>query len=900
MTASIEGLDRIVVQLAPGAKPAADPETFAWVDAGPRRTSAPIAITAGRDDEASTVEAGSMSALMDDRNGDLSPRNVLGQWYGGLKRGTPTQVIWPRTTDDFTRTAVAGGWGTNAEGYAWTISNPDHMATDGTRAVSTLPFNNASRNRLLDASSLDVEIVWSFSVPVMPTGGAAIVAGLLRDGGSTDNILVNAELHPDGTVATRIYRRTASGFVVLRDTLNVTTAGVNTKVWAKARIEGAWIMVKLWTGVRGDEPADWDATATDNVCEGSGTGLFPWRLNTNVGTYTVYIDDFELTNILWTGNVPEWPVRWPDKSGNDCVTPLEAAGVLRRIRQGNGTIRSPLRRHLSGLSRYVRGYLPLEDQSDATRAAPGTARGQYGTVVGGTFAGDDTLPGSDPTLVLNTVVESRVSLSPKSGSVNGYAIMCLFKATGPVTAERTLLDIRAVGDATRWQVYVNGSSYGFRGYDTGGNLIADNAATYGGGVPQSWTAIQLETTVTGGTTSVTLFWHPVGSTEYLFTADSYSGSTATSIISVIAQAVTDSMSIAHLWVGDDELPFVGSTFSKVANGYIGEEAGARITRLATETGTPAVALSGASEPMGRQTSGKVLDLFRECEAADLGVLYERGNGLTYRPRVRRYTPSVAMALDWAAGHLDAPPEPQDDDQRLANYVTVTRVGGSSSVAEDEDSIEDEGVYEDSRDLLIATDDRLDDFAAWLLHLGTSNDLRWPRIRINLVAHPELIPAWLGCTIGSRITIANPPSQIFGEVIDLIIEGYSQQINVDQWTVEMSCSPARPWLIGGYDRTDQTSKWGVRSTTVLSGATSSATTFTVKTTEDEPLSSTSTFGIVINGELITVPVAGAAARTGTAGNWQQVLTGLTRAVNGVAKAIPADAVVEIYNTGKWGL
>jgi hypothetical protein len=208
------------------------------------------------------------------------------------------------------------------------------------------------------------------------------------------------------------------------------------------------------------------------------------------------------------------------------------------------------------------------------------------------------------------------------------------------------------------------------------------------------------------------------------------------------------------------------------------------------------------------------------------------------------------------------------------------------------------VYADSRQLNIESDDRLPDFAAWLLHLGTADALRWPRIKINLVAHPELIPAWLACTIGSRITVANPPSQIAGEVIDLILEGYNEEINVDHWTVEMSCSPAQPWVVGQYD--SSASKWGVRSTVTAAQYGPAVTTLTVTTTENEPLSSTSTYDIVISGEQITVPIGGAAARTGSTGAWSQVITGVTRAVNGVSKTLPAGSAVSIYNTGRWAL
>lgn len=893
MTASIEGLDRIAVEIAPGASPAADPATFDWVSAGSRRTSAVIDIKAGRDDEATLVEAGSMSATMDDRDGNLSPRNVLGQWYGTLRRGTPVRVIWPRTSDDFTRAAVSNSWGTNADGFTWSVSNSAYMSTDGTSAVSTLAFNTASLNVLQGAGSLDVDVVWSFTCPVMPTGGAAVVAALLRSTNSSNYIRAHVELEADGDVIVKVQRVFEGATTTLLANTPVTTAGAGTKIWGRARIEGARILIKAWTGVRGDEPDVWHGSTTDNACEGSGTGIFPWRLNTNVGTFTVNIDDFELTNILWTGNVPEWPVRWPDKSGADSVTPIAAAGVLRQIQQGQGTLKSPLRGQLGNLP-YATGYLPLEDQSGSTYAGSGLPGGRPGKVIDGTAAGDDTLPGSEPCLVLTTAINSRVYLFTTGATTNGFAVMCLFKCPTAVPSDRVLLDIRTSGTITRWQVYLDGSTYGFRGYDESGSIVATNNALYSGVLPTNWTAVQLKVEVSGGTVTATLIWRSVGANFSVGVSDSYSG-TAPSVVSVAAQALVDGMAVAHLWAGDDALDLTDGTFAAVSNGYTGETAGARLTRLSGETGVPIQVLTGDTEPMGAQKAGKFLDLFRECEAADLGVLYERGNGLTYRPRTRRYTPPVAMALDWSLGHLDEPPEPQDDDQRLRTYITANRTDGSYAVAYDPDAII---TYEDSVTLNIESDDRLEDFAAWLLHLGTADELRWPRIRINLVAHPELIPSWLACTIGSRITIANPPSQIAGEVIDLIIEGYSQSINVDEWTVEMACSPARPWIVGEYD--SPTSKWGLRSTVTAAEYGPSVTTLTVTTTEDEPLSTTSTYGIMIAGELITVPIGGAGARTGSVGAWSTVITGVTRAVNGVSKTLPAGSPVEIYNTGRWAL
>ena len=149
--------------------------------------------------------------------------------------------------------------------------------------------------------------------------------------------------------------------------------------------------MKAWTGARSDEPDAWHVSTQDDYAEGSAAGLFIWRQNSNAGTYTIYVDDFELTNTLWVGSVPEWAPRWPDKSGADIVAPITGAGVMRGLSSTEAPlVESPLRRQQGSLP-YASIYAPLEDESGATSAGAGIAWGRRGNVYDVTFAGDDTL-----------------------------------------------------------------------------------------------------------------------------------------------------------------------------------------------------------------------------------------------------------------------------------------------------------------------------------------------------------------------------------------------------------------------------------------------------------------------------------------------------------------------------
>lgn len=906
MAASAVGLDRIVIDIAPGANPQADPSTFTWELAGRRRTASDIVIQAGRDDEATDVEAGSLSATMDDRDGNLSPRNVYGQWYGKLSRGCPIRVRWARTTDNFTRTVAAGGWGTNTDGYAWTIgSSSSSFSVDGSRAVVQLAFNGFSRNLLTGAGSADVDVTWSVTAPVLPTGGNFVSAAVLRSVGTT-YLLANAELQTDSTIMVKIGRFVNGSITALTSNTVVGSYTAGAKVRVRARAEGAFIMIKAWLD-SGAEPAAWQLMTTDYVAEGTGVGMVLWRLNSNAGTYTAYIDDYAVDNVLWVGNVPEWAPRWPDKSGEDSVTPITAAGVLRRIQQGSSQLQSPLRRQLTGLP-YASGYWPLEDEGGSLSAASAVPKGRPAQTGGEvTFAGDDSLPGASTTLVLNDAFTSSITGTAPIKTTTGWSAMVLFKmdTATAVGVDQTLFELRTTGTAVRWRIWVlESSAIGFQAYDASDTLIASGSGGADAVNFLSWTAVQIETNISGGTVTVSLLWHQVGSENYYVAVTggpySYSG-TAPAITSMKVVAPTNKLSVGHMWIGDDILPFVDANFSLVSNGYIGESASSRITRVAAESGIPVGALTGASEPMGRQKEANLLDLLRETEDADQGVLYERGNSLAYRPRSRRYNNPPTMALDWSLGHLDEPPEPQDDDQRLRNQWTVERVDGSSAVALDQASIDLVGLYDDSAELNIAHDDRLGDFASWLLHLGTADELRWPRIKINLVAHPELISQWLACTIGSRITIANPPSQIAGESIDLIIEGYTQTINLHKWTVELSCSPARPWDVGVYDSTAR--RYDSRTTTLQSSVTSSATsmsfTFTNPADYWSRNAAAQPYDVMVQGERIRIPVGGMGAVTGT-GPYTQAVTGATRAINGISKALAANAAVHVATPGRYAL
>jgi len=849
VTSAITGRIKPRIEIAPGANPAGDPSLWTWHDAGKRRQKIDIVITGGRDDEANDVEAGSLGVTMDDRDGRLSPRNILGQWYGQLGSGTPIRTVLDRVSDSFART-VSGSWGSTPEGFAWSAVNAI-FGVDGSSGTVALPTNNATINLVTNAGSQDVEVVWSTTLASMPTGGSFVSAAVVRHVDTSNYIRTHTEMQTDGTVIVKV-QRVYKG--VQSDLLGNTATGVTyttgTKVWGKARADGPYILVKTWTGNLSDEPASWQGVTTDDSVEGIGTGWFGWRINTNAGTYTAKIDDFSITNLLWSGNVPEWPPKWPEKSGADSTMPLAAAGILRRLSQGSSAVRSPLRQQLGSMaSRGITtfAYYPCEESSGAQQLLDAnTGRPAYAYDV--SFGADSDLAGSAPTAKLNTGASSIVNVTiPSSNTPDGFAALWFFRMGSLPSVDTEMIEIAATGTGTRFEVHVDATTVRFVVYDSSGATLTSPAAAFYVVDPTQWVAMQLETNVSGGTTTVSLLWHQVGSQTFYVSSGSYAGSslrpTRFSMISG-----TDSWSFAHLWFGDNDLPFVDATFMLVADGYRTEKAADRVRRLCTEAGVPVYILAGETEPMGRQPVGKLVDLLRECEAADQAILCERGNALMFIPRMRRYNPRVLLPLDWSLGHLDEAPEPVDDDQRLRNLVTVSRTNGSSVTVFDQASINASGTYDQSEELNIAFDSRLADFANWFLRMGTLGGLRWPRIKINLIAHPEFIPLWLSCRLGSRVTISNPPStQLAGESIDVVIEGWTQTINNYKWEVELSCSPSLPWILGVYDGVS--ARYDVDSYLELALSDSATLASIVAVTRDGFWSSTSTpYDVRISGQI----------------------------------------------------
>lgn len=504
------------------------------------------------------------------------------------------------------------------------------------------------------------------------------------------------------------------------------------------------------------------------------------------------------------GFKPSW-----DTSCNLAVVTVSASGLLRRLQQGKTPLRSPLFRAYSNSSVQPLAYYPLEDGANATQVASGLAGGSPALfIMGGfEFAQVSTCPGSAPL--------PQMAESPAFGQANGpiaagpdtfWSIDFTAQvANAAIPAATTCAVAIAYPSAGGTWIDVNlvlNNNFGsLQFFGTRANLSQDMFAEYDPGslFDGLWHHYRVTATQSGGNVNFTIECDGVQVVTNTITTATLKRLTS---ITMLAQN-TVPYSYGHVAVFGQAT----SSFYSASRGYTGEIATTRMQRLMTEeggNGMPLVVIGTCTTAMGPQSIDTFLNLLRECEAADQGLLLDGlSQALTYVTRAGRYNQAAALTLDMAQGQVDDPFEPEDDDQRNRNLYKVTRKNGSSATFEDVNGplgTAAIGTYDSTpgSDLNLSSDAPLLNYAAWLVHVGTVDEpYRYPTLPIDLAASPSLAAAWLATTPNERIDVINVSSKATqhppGSVL-LMLEGYSEELSPFDWEIKANCSPYQPWRV----------------------------------------------------------------------------------------------------------
>jgi hypothetical protein len=789
------------------------------------REAQDITIVRGRPDEATQPDPVKCQLTLNNRDGRYSPRNPRSPLYGKIGRNTPLRV---RIGDKNTSLSLPGA----EEAY---VSTPSVSALQVTGDIdirievepeSWRPGERVALARQYATGDDQRAWAWYFS-----------------DGG-----LLRVRWSPDGTYGSSVLVNSTAavpadaGRLVLRWTLDVdnglsgndsrfytapsvdgpwtqlgstvTNSGVTSIVASTADVEigrlmtsgiaevepfaGAVYAFQIRDGINGTPVADVDFTAPeagDTSFTGSAGRVWTVRGGAAIGDRSVRA----------VGEVSEWPPKW-DLSGNDAWMPVTAAGIRRRLSQGASPLSSALYRGITGgnVTPPV-AYWPCEDGKNAT---------EFGSALGHEpmkFIGDaskikpasfDDVASSLPIPVVSAGgrFDGTVPEYPASNFARGMALVNI--PDGGIPADATVIRMRTIGGTTEsWFLTLTTSGdLRIQCFAHGGASLLDATFAYkiNGRTGLLWVLLEQ----VGADIDWQIGFAGLEATGVGINSGTVTGQSFGRVHQMIIgqNKDLDGVAVGHVHVLHTEEFWDILQFAKAWNG---DNARQRIARLSAEENVPFAFTGDDSERVGPQRPLAFLDLVDEAADADMGTLVDRRDalGLHLRTRESMYNQLPALELDYAGGDIPPPFEPVEDDQALRNDVTVNREGGASArLVETVGPLSvlppplGVGRYDESITLNLHTDDQLQDQAGWRLHLGTVDESRFPFITVDLFANPHLVEAATNLDVGDRITVANPPKWLSADLIDLIVSGYQEELNLDRWTLTFNCVPGSPWNV----------------------------------------------------------------------------------------------------------
>lgn len=680
-------------------------------------------------------------------------------------------------------------------------------------------------------------------------------------------------------------------------------------------------------GRTGEQGSPSPATCTFEVNNRDGrfsprnpTGAYYGSIGRNTPV-RVSVDPGSGDVVRFHGEMSDWPIGW-DPAEADIWVAVSAAGLRRRLSQGQTPLRSPLDRYIASVA-GVGAYWPMTDAAGSESFASALAGVGPLTGDGFTAAADSTnFPdiGALPVFASGSAAAdlpipapTAVQLQFASYTPSGLSLPTV-SAMAPAVVYFATVSPGAPPTRDRLRVFVNAST-GAIGADLrqGGNWPITSFGSYLNtpviatlSAVQNGADIDLDLSVlnlsTGSvaTGSGTAFGRTLGAVAEVVAGD----------VQVVS---TDPLQGTLGMVSVSTTAWDVSDLADPLAGYAGERAGDRITRLCAEEGTPVTVTDpGPGTALGRQEAGDLLTLLDEAANADGGILTEDMSALalTYRSRETLYDQEPVAVLDYDAAQIGAL-NPTEDDSALVNDLTVTRAGGSSArYSKDSGPLSvlpppgGVGRYDSATTLSLYADDQLPDQASWRVHLGTVDEPRYPGTGYDL-ATPSLSADLAGLTAlieGDLLWVENPPT--FAGAPDdlrLLVAGWSEVITNHRWLFTVTATPASGHDVGVYDDDGTTpprlgEKPGTRyspDTCVLAeDLTTLETGADVTTTGSLWSDADGDFDLWIGGERVTVTAVSGASNP-------QTLT-LVRSANGVVKTHLSGAEVRLWQPAVYAL
>lgn len=672
----------------------------------------------------------------------------------------------------------------------------------------------------------------------------------------------------------------------------------------------SWIYTEVTTDVRvaqgiymrhgrsdeasASQPATCRFTLDNRQGKYSLGGRSPYWPNVRQGTpVTIYIDIGTGGGMeaVFTGYVdgftPEYSINpLVNLTGKgDATVQVVASGALRRLGQGSPPVFSSMRRAMLK-DPDVRAYWPCEDGKNAgfiSSGIPGHPPMDFsGRLHDGSNPG---LPAATPNLASSEPFDCSLAL-PQLNDSEWYGNVPIYTATNTICLwflidipdsgsndSAVLIGLITTGDPSFWEIrYKTGGVLNLRAWRSFSTLVGGLDTDLGFTLNGRRGLLSLELTTSGGNVAWNLQFIEEGTTF----SGGASGTVTTGTVgrAVRVQTNTDGghvqVTMGHIAVRSAARN-IADAVARV-NAHNSDQVGERLFRITAENLLPYTQNDGdvpvdtVTDQMGPQRPNTVLGILNECETCDQGLLWDGVDpGLQYSTKRYRESRAPALTLSVPAAKVAFPFVPVHDDQNRRNRVTANRQEGASAIYEDTTGPLGStiiGRYDDSIDVNVELDSSMIYYAGWLVHTGTIEGYRWPRLGMDLAANPDLIDDWLPIdptnpphrkTIipGDRVDVTgldlvNASAPV--EPISLGIEGFEQTITDSTWDVTLNTSPYYAWAVAqACATTGDTQEFGMRAETsgstvaaliaagqsVLSVATSSGPLWTT-TADDFPL------------------------------------------------------------------
>ncbi|MEU0133406.1 hypothetical protein ABZ172_05095 [Streptomyces sp. NPDC006296] len=902
-----------------------------WTDiSGDVRERDPVVIERGAKNESSKFAPSKATLTLNNRHGRYSPRNPRSPYYGLIGRNTPIRVSvkGPESylqlegnTASYAHAPDASTLDITGDIDIRIEATVDWYANETQALIGKYIVAGNQRSYSLQLSAGGILTLWWSAdgtaaffaqqpLPALPRR-AAVRATLDVDngaGGFTARIYWAESL--DGPWAQIGDPLSASGVTSIYNSsapLEIAPTGIP----AASPVQGRVHRAEVRSGIGGTIVASPDLRALpEGATSWADTAGRTWTLGSQAT-----ISDREYR---FTGEISAWPVRW-DLSGADVWVPIDAAGVTRRLGQGQKALESTLRRRIPSDPDLV-AYWPMEDGKEAVAAYSPLPGIRPLALTGWDMAADDSLGGADALPKAKNPATLRGTV-PRS-STAGWQVECVYYLPTLAATQTEVLRVAVAGSVmTTAVVYASTAGVRIEARDSDGGLLGAFVFADAGALADfwgRWNRLAIYTAASGGTCYLYASWRDIAANSRWSARTSFTaGQGAVVGVSGSYGANTTGLVLGHLAVFDIpaastalDAPPAAAVFTGADDGFAGESAINRMYRVTSEESAQVSLttidgdLTVLSEAMGPQRPGTLLELIEDAAATDGGMLYERRDALAlvYRDRSTLYNQPVALALDYLApGEVPPPLEPTEDDQRLRNDVTVTRRGGSSarSVLESgplsvQPPPSGVGPYDEAVTLSLYTDEQPQPIADWRVHLGTWDEARYPTVTVWLHAAPHLVDRVLTMDIGDRLQISNLPPWLPPGLIDQHLLGSTERITAVEWALTMNCTPAGPWQVGVYDDPAR-GRYDTGGSALASGVTATATTLSVAVSDgtrwttdpaDMPLT------VQVGGEEMTVT-----AITGTSS--PQTFT-VARSANGIVKAHSAGADLRLARPTRYAL